>query len=56
MKKNKIVLIFVGLLFLTSCGPKRLGCGPRRCEVKSSEIQKINVQKNPEMKIKSGLV
>ena len=34
MKKIIIAAVF-GSLFLTSCGPRRLGCGPyRRCEVK----------------------
>lgn len=32
---KKIVLLAFGCLFLASCGPKRMGCGPyRRCEVK----------------------
>lgn len=32
--KKIIALAFVGL-FLVSCGPKRMGCGPyRRCELK----------------------
>ncbi len=32
---KKIVLLVFGCLFLASCGPRRLGCGPyRRCEVK----------------------
>ncbi len=34
MKKIIVAVVF-GCLFLTSCGPKRMGCGPyRRCEVK----------------------
>jgi hypothetical protein len=43
---KKIVLLAFGCLFLASCGPRRLGCGPyRRCEVKApttghSEINK----------------
>jgi hypothetical protein len=45
---KKIVLIVFGCLFLASCGPKRLGCGPGRCEVKlptiaNSEINKTKV-------------
>jgi hypothetical protein len=45
--KKKIVLVF-GCLFIVSCGPRRLGCGPRRCEVKlpttvNSDIYKIQV-------------
>jgi len=31
---KKIILIVIGCLVLASCGPRRLGCGPRRCEVK----------------------
>lgn len=46
---KKIVLLVFGCLFLASCGPKRMGCGPyRRCEVKVpttvySEINKTQV-------------
>jgi hypothetical protein len=45
---KKIILIVIGCLVLASCGPRRLGCGPRRCEVKNptiitSDIQKIQV-------------
>lgn len=46
---KKIVLIAFGCLFLASCGPKRMGCGPyRRCEVKlpskvNSEIDKTQL-------------
>lgn len=46
---KKIVLIAFGSLFLASCGPKRMGCGPyRRCEVKvptkvNPEINKTQV-------------
>lgn len=46
---KKIALIAFGSLFLASCGPKRMGCGPyRRCEVKAqipvnSEINKTQV-------------
>ncbi len=46
---KKIVLLAFGCLFLASCGPRRLGCGPyRRCEVKvqtsvNSEINKTQV-------------
>lgn len=33
--KKLILLILLGCLFLSSCGPRRLGCGPyRRCEIK----------------------
>ena len=45
---KKIVLLAFGCLFLASCGPRRLGCGPYRCEVKvvkpvNSEINKTKV-------------
>lgn len=47
--KKILVIAVLGSLFLASCGPRRLGCGPyRRCEVKlpvtvNSEINKIQV-------------
>jgi len=34
MKKDKIIFTLLILGFLASCGPKRYGCGPRRCEMK----------------------
>lgn len=46
--KKVIALAVVGL-FIASCGPRRLGCGPyRRCEVKlpttvNSEINKTKL-------------
>ena len=45
---KKIILIVLGCLVLASCGPRRLGCGPRRCEIKTpttinSDIHKIQV-------------
>lgn len=47
-KMKKIIVLVFGCLFAASCGPKRLGCGPRRCEVKTpttvdSDIKKIQV-------------
>lgn len=54
-KTNNIILLFILIMF-ASCGPKRLGCGPRRCEIKTIDIQKIEAQKNPELKSNSGLV
>jgi hypothetical protein len=47
-KMKKIIVLFIVCLFVASCGPKRLGCGPRRCEVKTpttvnSDIYKIQV-------------
>lgn len=55
--KMKKILLFLILITLYSCGPRRLGCGPgRRCE---STIKKENLpiipQKNPEAKA-TGLV
>lgn len=46
---KKIVALVVVGLFVVSCGPRRLGCGPyRRCEVKlptkvNSEINKTQL-------------
>lgn len=32
---KKLVFVAFACLFIASCGPRRLGCGPyRRCEVK----------------------
>ncbi|MDY0089707.1 MAG: hypothetical protein RBR78_05010 [Flavobacteriaceae bacterium] len=48
MKTFKILvfLILSGLLF-SSCGPKRLGCGPYRC---FNEVEKENSGKSFEQK------
>ncbi|RKS00734.1 hypothetical protein C8C84_0360 [Flavobacterium sp. 102] len=32
---KKILAIFVLVSFITSCGPKRLGCGPGRCDIET---------------------
>lgn len=45
---KKIVVLVFSCLFIVSCGPRRLGCGPRRCEVKTStpvnsDMNKIQV-------------
>ncbi|WP_353078282.1 hypothetical protein [Flavobacterium sp.] len=42
---KKIILIVIGCLVLASCGPRRLGCGPRRCEVKNPTIITSDIQK-----------
>jgi hypothetical protein len=47
-KMKKLIVLVFGYLFIVSCGPSRLGCGPRRCEVKipktvNSDINKIQV-------------
>lgn len=34
---HKKILVALCLIVVTSCGPKRYGCGPRRCEVKTQE-------------------
>jgi hypothetical protein len=52
--KKIVILLFLSTLY--SCGPKRLGCGPRRCEVDlKKEIPNSKPIKNPEVKT-SGLV
>jgi hypothetical protein len=41
---RKVLALVIGVLFLASCGPKRMGCGPYRCETKvSNNINKVNV-------------
>lgn len=52
----KKIAVFFLITVLYSCGPKRLGCGPRRCEVDSKkELPTIKHKKNPEV-FSSGLV
>ena len=45
--KNKMLLL-LAILLLASCGPKRLGCGPkRRCvSVEKVEVLKHQPKKN----------
>jgi hypothetical protein len=38
MKKLLILALLFG--FLTSCGPKRMGCGPRSCSIEKTAEQK----------------
>lgn len=40
MKKSLTILLL--LCYLTSCGPKRLGCGPRSCAIEKTTEQKNN--------------
>jgi hypothetical protein len=44
-KMKKIIVLVFGCLFIVSCGPRRLGCGPRRCEVKTPTIITSVIQK-----------
>jgi hypothetical protein len=41
---KKIILIVIGCMFLASCGPRRLGCGPRRCELKTPTTSTLAIQ------------
>ncbi len=54
---KKIAFIIFILIVLCSCGPRRLGCGPRRCsiDVQKDIWDKQLPQKNPEVRT-SGLV
>ena len=36
---KKIVALLLLSCFITSCGPKRLGCGPSRCEVENPTLK-----------------
>ena len=44
-KMKKIIVLVFGCLFAASCGPKRLGCGPRRCEVKTPKTVNSDINK-----------
>mgnify|MGYP000713196627 CR=1 FL=1 len=35
MKKETLIFAILIIGFLSSCGPRRYGCGPRRCEIKT---------------------
>ena len=35
---KKIILIVFLVFFLVSCGPRRMGCGPRSCSVSAKQI------------------
>jgi hypothetical protein len=37
MQKKLPLLLLVCVIAFSSCGPKRYGCGPRRCEMKTQE-------------------
>jgi hypothetical protein len=44
MQKKLPLLLLVCVIAFSSCGPKRYGCGPRRCEVKvkpTNELQQL---------------
>lgn len=51
MNKEKIIFTLLILSFLASCGPRRYGCGPRRCEIKKIELptSKISDSNNVEL-------
>jgi hypothetical protein len=50
MQKISLALLFLLCIsMLSSCGPRRYGCGPRRCEMKTQEqpvLNKIVEKKN----------
>ena len=44
MQKKLPLLLLVCVIAFSACGPKRYGCGPRRCEVKvklTPELQQL---------------
>lgn len=42
MNKKLTLLLLVFVIALSACGPKRYGCGPRRCEVKMERKTILN--------------
>jgi hypothetical protein len=42
MKKILAIIVLMGLL--TSCGPKRLGCGPGRCNIEMPEHKEFQLK------------
>ena len=49
-KLFKILIFFVFIGNIISCGPRRYGCGPRRCEVKPIEKPVLVNENNYEKK------
>lgn len=41
---KKLIIIVVLLNILTSCGPKRLGCGPGRCDIDNSKNKELHLK------------
>lgn len=44
MRKKLPLLLLVCVIAFSACGPRRYGCGPRRCEVKvkpTPELQQL---------------
>lgn len=39
---HKKILVGLCLIVVASCGPKRYGCGPRRCEFKVKLVPYFN--------------
>ncbi|NNT71835.1 hypothetical protein HKT18_06360 [Flavobacterium sp. IMCC34852] len=35
---KKILVLLLLFCFLTSCGPRRLGCGPSRCDIEKPTL------------------
>ncbi len=35
---HKKILVTLCLIVVSSCGPKRYGCGPRRCEINAKQF------------------
>ncbi|HRG18002.1 MAG TPA: hypothetical protein PLP39_02845 [Flavobacterium lutivivi] len=38
---KKLLVILLAFLFLTSCGPRRMRCGPYRCSIEKLENKEI---------------
>ena len=45
MNKKLTLLLLVCVIAFSACGPKRYGCGPRRCEVKMERTSIPTAQK-----------
>ena len=42
MLRKKILLILC-LIVVSACGPKRYGCGPRRCEINKKQFPILGI-------------
>lgn len=51
---RKIVFFLFIIFTVTSCGPHRMKCGPRRCEIKNQK--NLNYEKNSFIITNSSIV
>lgn len=51
---KKILYIIIPLILLSSCGPKRMGCGARGICKTSQDLKSAGIKKNPTVFLNSN--